>query len=69
MPTSNLDPNNMSLEELLEAEKTRPPLTDAEKKEQILAIVAAEDRRNGHNSTEADIEADVEAALNLAKVG
>ena len=37
-------PEEMSLEELLEAEKSRNPLTEDEKKEQISALALAEAR-------------------------
>ena len=46
---SRKNPSEMTLEELLEAEKTRAPVTEEERIEQMVAFDLAEARLSGSN--------------------
>ena len=46
---SRKNPSEMTLEELLEAEKTRAPVTEEERIEQMVALDLAEARLSGSN--------------------
>lgn len=57
-------PKDMTLDELLAAEKERPLLTDAEKEEQVVAMALAELRNDGDDTS---TEEDVRVALKINK--